>query len=143
MSEIKSRFSKRLTGIVRKIFIRRVNKTKSPRAVKRHSMSPWERTSVTECAVWRQNVEQLCWDYDGQLPTGRNEGDVVLISPNSDTFNNLRLQTRVYRDQLKDLKTEARLLKRYRDGLCREMQNIVIERDIGRRRSVAISKFAR
>ena len=42
----------------------------------------------------------------------------------SETIENIRVQTMVYRDELKDLKSEAQFLKDERNYLISEMQKI-------------------
>ena len=148
MPEFKSKISKRVSGIMKKIFVRRGRQEE--RAVpqgltRRRSLPPRDRSMLTESAVWRHNVERLCREYDSKQPKCRTLNHHLSfmdhqVPPADGTLQNMRLQTRVYTDQLRDLKSEARLLKSQRDGLWREMkeiqeQRIYFERNANRRRS--------
>ena len=153
----KSRFSKRVSGVMRKLFFKRRQEIvlpvyESPLVSRRRSMPMKNRQFLSESAVWRRNVEMLCKEYDEKAETATaniehlDYLDYLGFQPNSSTLSNVRLQTRVYRDQLQDLKAEARLLKNQRDGLSYEMNNIRIEhqkvqQDVKRRKSIGAMRF--
>ena len=50
----------------------------------------------------------------------------------SNTLENIRLQTRVYRDELQDLKSEAQFLKDERNSLIEEMHKIGAQAEVGK-----------
>jgi len=134
MPEFKQRLSKRVSKIMRKMFrSKTAHDSPNPFARTRRSLPPRERTLLTETAVWRENVEQLCREFDHRQSYGHRQ--------DNGTMDNLRLQTRVYRDQLTDLKSEAKLLKLQRDGLWREMKDIQVRQECLRRRSVGVTPY--
>lgn len=146
MTEIKSRITKRFSGVVRSIFPRRrrtVDMSNLPKVNVRRSLSVRDRTVLTESAVWRHNVEQLCQEYDDNQ---RTEAMGYEARRPADSLTTVRLQTKVYRDELSDLKREAILLKRQRDGLSQQMNNIRAQHEHfqqaeRRRKSFAVSPF--
>ena len=146
---IKTKISKRVSTLVRKMFSknnRALKKEEEEEEVRRRvslpPLTPRERTMLSDAALWRQNVELLCREFDDKKPLK----SLKAVRFHDDTSENIRLQTRVYRDQLDDLKIEARQLKVHRDGLYHEMQQIRdrhMQENFQRRRSEGVFLRAR
>ena len=83
---------------------------------------------VSATREWRQGIEEFCTHFDTtvkkreEIFVKNHFNEVKRYSMNSRTVQNIRLQTRVYRDELADLKNEARYLKEERNHLIEEMQ---------------------
>ena len=105
--------------------------------------------SFAQAKVWRHQVDQFCDELDKTaVQLKRRRGLFQQIKSRnivaSDTLENIRLQTRVYRDELHDLKSEAQFLKDERNSLIEEMHKIGAQDKVGkalakprRRKSIA------
>ena len=116
---------------------------------------------ISHAKEWRAGIDDFCSRFDESGLDSMNSRPVLAtrgcrlrksmtynrrsnIHLASATIENIRVQTMVYRDELKDLKSEARFLKDERNYLIQEMQKIsepeVIEKVIHnpkRRKSIS------
>ena len=142
MTEIKGRITKRFSGVVRRIFpFRRSNKKPNLPKMdvqwdRKRSLLATDRLTLTESAVWRHNVKQLYQKSDNQ----RTATMGYKTRPESDNLSTIRQEVKIYRHHLSELKREADILRRQRDGLCKDMTDIRAKHEyFQRRRSIAVS----
>ena len=138
MAASKSGLKKRFSGVVRKIFNRQDERVKPAMtgSTRRRSLPVRDRPILTESAVWRHNVEQLCKEYDSRDLNNGSRGTISLV--------NIRRKTEEYRRELSGLKRQAGILKNQRDDLYAEMNNFrhhpELLKNHQRRRSFASSR---
>ena len=69
-----------------------------------------ENSMITESAIWRSDIENLCNEFDSRESCAKN-------GPEREILRNVRQKAQMYREQLSELKIEAKVLKRQRNQL--------------------------
>ena len=152
MPELKKSISKRVSGMMKKIFPGKTSKTlknsnlsRKPLS-RRRSMPARDKNWMTESAVWRNNIETLCREFDNNRSTSAQPWLTTPIGEDGTIFR-MRIQTSVYREELNHLKLEAWCLKNKRDGLRMEMreaqkkQEEILRRKYARRSACAAVRY--
>ena len=93
--------------------------------------------TMAQARVWRHEIDQFCDELDRTAVKIKQRKSLFLQMKSknylaSNTLENIRLQTRVYRDELQDLKSEAQFLKDERNSLIEEMHKIGAQAEVGK-----------
>lgn len=124
MPELKKSISKRVSGIMKRLFPGKSQKnskySRQP-LTRRRSMPARDKNWMTESAVWRNNVENLCREFDTGRLTSAQPWLTTPIGEDGTIFR-MRVESSLYREELNHLKLEAWCLKNKRDHLRVEMR---------------------
>ena len=142
----KSRIQKRIAKMVDFLTRRRPRDSdKRKSSVKgvqrRRSMPARERNAINQSAIWRQNIAELCEEYDVHAEAKyatlsyRKNDRIERVAPLdlTCTLGKIHFQKELFQEDVEDLRQEAFYLRQTRDRLFAENASIKFRRSVGSR----------
>jgi hypothetical protein len=100
-----------------------------------------ERNAINQSAIWRQNIDALCEEYDVHAETKyatlsyRKNDRIERVAPLdlTCTLGKITFQKELFQEDVEDLRHQAFYLRQTRDRLFAENASIKFRRSVGSR----------